>query len=114
MGEKEEIWGGTWELDGNTGNTAAICEMLVQSQDNLIQLLLALPDDWKEGEIRGICLRGDRTAYISWKDGEIEKAVIYSKHKDDCCIKYKNNIKKLNLNEGCKYIFDAALNYDVF
>jgi alpha-L-fucosidase 2 len=73
MGEKEDIWGGTWELDGNTGITAAICEMLVQSHDNLIHLLPALPEDWKDGEISGICLRGGIVADISWKNGKLDR-----------------------------------------
>lgn len=58
---------------------AAILEMLVQSHDGVIELLPALPGAWKEGQVRGVCLRGNCELDMKWKEGKLEEAVIRMK-----------------------------------
>lgn len=78
------MWAGTWELDGNTGLSAAICEMVAQSREVAdtdgkfyqVRLLPALPDDWPVGEFTGLCLRGGMKLSICWKDGRLLKAAL--------------------------------------
>ena len=54
--------------------TAGIAEMLVQSIDGDIKTLPALPDEWKNGYVRGLCLRGGKVLKnLEWKDGELIK-----------------------------------------
>src|SRR5215203_2257396 len=47
------LCGKPMQVDGTLGMTAAITEMLMQSQDGVIALLPALPDEWASGEFRG-------------------------------------------------------------
>ena len=57
--------------------TAGIAEMLVQSHAGEIRLLPALPKEWREGRVEGLCLRGGKVLkLLEWKDGAVIKCEI--------------------------------------
>ena len=66
------------QVDGSFGITTAIVEMLMQSHEDKIHLLPALPESWGSGNINGIRARGGFEINMEWKNGRLENAQIYS------------------------------------
>lgn len=100
MDDEKSMWRGTWELDGNTGLTAAMSEMLIQSSEDEVILLPALPDKWEKGHLYGISLKNGGKADICWKNHALERAVIYAKRSGSCKIRYGNRTVIRQLNPG--------------
>ena len=112
-GKNETIYGGgggtypnlfdahpPFQIDGNFGGTAGVCEMLVQSSLHEIELLPALPEQWSEGQVKGICARGGFVIDMAWSNGKITQATLYSKNGGSTMVKYNGKAKRIKLKKG--------------
>ncbi len=68
-----------FQMDGNWGYTAGVAEMLLQSQAGGIEFLPALPAQWPEGSVRGLCARGGFEVDMQWADRKLTTGTITSR-----------------------------------
>ena len=81
-----------FQIDGNFGGIAGMCEMLLQSHLNEIHLLPALTDAWNEGSVNGLKARGNFELSMKWKNHMLTKAVVKSLVGGKCNIRTANPV----------------------
>ena len=79
-----------YSFDGNAGGTAAVAEMLLQSDGEEIELLPALPSAWRDGSVRGLRARGGFTVGLTWRDGRLHEARIHSAAAARARVRYRD------------------------
>lgn len=94
-----------FQIDGNFGCTSGITEMLLQTQNGFIDILPALPDEWKNGKISGLKTYGGFEVNIRWENNKAKDIVIKSRLGGNCRIRVPNEIQlsgntKLKKAEG--------------
>ncbi|MCW3805627.1 glycoside hydrolase family 95 protein [Plebeiibacterium marinum] len=107
---REDHHGGTYpnlldahppfQIDGNFGGAAAVIEMLMQSTQDHIELLPALPDSWPAGTITGICARGGFEVSVEWDGMKLTKTVVKAKTAGATTLVYGNTKKDIDLKAG--------------
>jgi alpha-L-fucosidase 2 len=89
-----------FQLDGNMGGTAGVAEMLIQSHNNVIHILPAVPDQWSTGEVRGLRARGGFTVGFSWEHGLFREGTITGPPGARCIVKTGDAQKVFSVPAG--------------
>ncbi|QSW87078.1 glycoside hydrolase family 95 protein [Flavobacterium endoglycinae] len=91
-----------FQIDGNFGGAAAVAEMLIQSNENEIRLLPALPDAWEEGSAKGICARGGFEIEMEWSNKKPQKVMVSSKNGGKTILIFGDKKQEIVLKKGEK------------
>ena len=89
-----------FQIDGNFGGTAGVCEMLMQCDGETMNLLPALPQEWKTGEMKGLKARGNYGVSFAWNNGKLTRASISSKNEGNLTVNYNGKQKVLSFKAG--------------
>ena len=89
-----------FQIDGNFGGTAGVCEMLMQCDGETMDLLPALPQEWKAGEMKGLKARGNYGVSLAWNNGKLTCATITSKNEGNLSVNYNGKQKVLSFKAG--------------
>ena len=95
-----------FQIDGNFGATAAIANMLVQSNENRVILLPALPKKWSDGSVSGLCIVGGAEISLEWKSHRLVRFSIAAKQ--DWCnlVRYGDWSEEISVKEGEQFTKD--------
>lgn len=88
-----------FQIDGNLGITAGICETLVQSHAGEVAILPALPPQWPNGSVRGLKARGGFEVAATWKDGKLTGTELVSNLGNPAVLRLPGSPKAITLRE---------------
>jgi hypothetical protein len=85
-----------FQIDANFGSMAGVVEMLLQSHEEYMELLPALPKAWDNGSYKGLVARGNFVVDVEWSAGRATSITITSRLGGECRL-------------ACRGIADAVL-----
>lgn len=100
--------GKVMQIDGTQGVAAGIAEMLIQSQDGKIELLPALPKEWKDGEVNGMCTRNAFVIDMIWMNNKVTNLQVMSKQGGLCKIDIDKKMKIYSSGKQVKFTRSAG------
>ena len=122
-----------FQIDGNFGGTAGVCEMLMQSHQpfnvdvshracsrsaesmqasfcsrltaafTVIELLPACPMEWNDGSVSGLCARGGYEVSFSWNEGVVNAITVKARCPGTVILLYNNTSQTVSLQANETY-----------
>lgn len=99
-----------FQIDGNFGYTAGVAEMLLQSHEGFLRILPALPESWKNGDLKGLKARGNITVDLEWESGKLKQLNLKTPEAKTVMVKYAGKEIGLDLpGKNQKVILNSEL-----
>ena len=95
-----------FQIDGNFGYTAGVCELLLQSQEKdaagrpVLDILPTLPKAWPTGQVSGLRARGGFEVDLSWKDMQLKTLKVRSLNGRDFALRVNGDLQTHSLPKG--------------
>ena len=100
-----------FQIDGNFGGTAAIAGMLLQSQNDEIELLPALPSAWPSGHVTGLRAHGGFEIEMSWENHKLTNARIQSTGGRKAVLRYGERTAEIQLKPNAAVRLNSELQH---
>jgi alpha-L-fucosidase 2 len=91
-----------FQIDGNFGYAAGVCEMLLQSHTPELHLLPSLPAAWATGSARGLRARGGIEVDLNWRDGALQDAFLTADRDASIRVRCGGKVKQVDLKAGVR------------
>lgn len=92
--------GPPFQIDGNFGVLAGMAEMFLQSHEDYIEALPALPSAWKKGKMNGLVARGGLVLDMEWENGKISSLYAKASHSGVYKFKIAGKITEFKLRKN--------------
>ncbi|MBO5069521.1 MAG: glycoside hydrolase family 95 protein [Roseburia sp.] len=89
-----------FQIDGNMGATAAIVELLVQSDEDRVILMPALPGKWKKGRLTGVSIGKGVKMDLEWQDGKVSGCYLRAACDREIVMVYGQQRKTVHVTAG--------------
>lgn len=89
-----------FQIDGNMGGTACVCEMLMHSRRGKLYLLPALPKAWQKGSVRNFRAQDGVSVSFEWEDGKLTSFELTAQEDQDLCVLWQDQQWDVTLKAG--------------